>query len=60
VTGASRGIGEAIARRLAARGAEVALVARGRDALESVATGIREDGGISKRDPFLNGGFGFD
>lgn len=40
VTGASRGIGEAIARALALSGATVALVARGRDALERVATDI--------------------
>ena len=37
VTGASRGIGEAIARSLTAAGARVALVARGRDALEKLA-----------------------
>ncbi len=37
VTGASRGIGEAIARKLSAEGAEVALVARNREALERLA-----------------------
>ncbi|MFI5232719.1 MAG: SDR family oxidoreductase [Gemmatimonadales bacterium] len=38
VTGASRGIGEAIARSLAGGGASVALVARGREALSKIAT----------------------
>ncbi len=38
VTGASRGIGEAIAGRLAAAGARVALVSRRREGLEDVAS----------------------
>jgi short-subunit dehydrogenase len=38
VTGASRGIGEAIARELAARGAAVALVARSEGPLKQLAT----------------------
>jgi NADP-dependent 3-hydroxy acid dehydrogenase YdfG len=37
VTGASRGIGEAVARSLSAAGASVALVARGHAALEKLA-----------------------
>ena len=37
VTGASSGIGEAVARRAAARGDHVVLLARGREALERVA-----------------------
>ncbi len=45
VTGASRGIGTAIAARLAREGAHVGLVARGAEALESVRAGIEADGG---------------
>lgn len=40
VVGASRGIGLAIARSLAAEGAKVALAARGRDGLEAASQGI--------------------
>jgi 3-oxoacyl-[acyl-carrier protein] reductase len=45
VTGASQGLGEAIARRLAAQGARVVLAARNVDRLEAVAGAIREAGG---------------
>ena len=41
VTGASRGIGAATAEALAGAGAHVVLAARDRDALASVARGIR-------------------
>jgi len=45
VTGASRGIGRAIALRLAAAGAEVALWARDKQALDEVAEEITRAGG---------------
>lgn len=45
ITGASRGIGEAIARAFAKAGAKVVLAARKPDALEAVAASIVKDGG---------------
>ncbi len=45
VTGASRGIGEAIARGLAANGATVVLASRKQEALDNVAQSIEADGG---------------
>ena len=45
VTGASSGIGAAIARDLGARGYHLALAARRKDALEAVASTIRTAGG---------------
>lgn len=45
VSGASRGIGEAIARLLAAHGAEVLLTSRKAESCEAVAASIREAGG---------------
>ncbi|WP_245717272.1 SDR family NAD(P)-dependent oxidoreductase [Nocardia jejuensis] len=47
VTGASHGIGKVAARKLAAAGASVLLVARTLEDLEQVAAQIREAGGIA-------------
>jgi NADP-dependent 3-hydroxy acid dehydrogenase YdfG len=44
VTGASSGIGEAAARQLAARGADVALVARRTERIEALAEELRQTG----------------
>lgn len=45
ITGASRGLGAALARELARRGARLALVARGEEALHEVVASIRAGGG---------------
>ncbi|MET7772180.1 SDR family NAD(P)-dependent oxidoreductase [Nocardia sp. NPDC005366] len=47
VTGASHGIGKESARKLAAAGAEVLLVARSGAELEALAREIRADGGVA-------------
>lgn len=47
VTGASRGIGRACARMLAARGARVALVARSEEGLAETARLIADEGGVA-------------
>jgi NAD(P)-dependent dehydrogenase (short-subunit alcohol dehydrogenase family) len=48
VSGASRGIGEAIARLLAAHGAHVVCTSRKLEACEAVAAAIRADGGSAE------------
>lgn len=48
VTGAGRGIGHAVARRLAASGAEVVLVARSAGEIEKTARAIIEEGGAAR------------
>ncbi len=45
VTGASRGIGEAIARAVAAAGADVVIASRKQDGVDAVAASIRDAGG---------------
>jgi NAD(P)-dependent dehydrogenase (short-subunit alcohol dehydrogenase family) len=47
VTGASRGLGRALAEQLAAKGARVALVARHAGPLGDVVAGIRGRGGVA-------------
>src|ERR687885_212229 len=48
VTGASRGIGEATARKLAAAGATVLLVARSEERLRDLEAQIAEHGGTAR------------
>jgi NAD(P)-dependent dehydrogenase (short-subunit alcohol dehydrogenase family) len=48
ITGASRGLGEAMARALSASGAKIALVARDLKRLESVRDSIRSTGGTAE------------
>ena len=45
ITGASKGIGEAMARLFAAQGAIVVINSRKQDELDLVANSIRENGG---------------
>ncbi|MFC4236787.1 SDR family oxidoreductase [Thalassospira xianhensis] len=51
ITGAGSGIGEAIAKSLAAAGAQVALSARREEALQKVANEITSDGGKVETHP---------
>ena len=47
ITGASGGVGRAVARGYGARGASVVLLARGEDGLEAAARDVREAGGTA-------------
>jgi 3-oxoacyl-[acyl-carrier protein] reductase len=51
VTGASRGLGKAIALALAAEGASIAAVARSEDALKETLEAIRASGGVAEPFP---------
>ena len=55
VTGASRGIGEGIARKLAAEGAKLAISARKPDALSATADAMRAEGHTVFAHPAHNG-----
>lgn len=54
VTGASRGIGEAVARMMAAGGARVALVSRSADKLEAIAAELPNDPIVVPADLFAD------
>jgi NAD(P)-dependent dehydrogenase (short-subunit alcohol dehydrogenase family) len=47
ITGASGGVGRAVARRFGIRGARVALLARGEEGLQAAAEDVRARGGIA-------------
>jgi NAD(P)-dependent dehydrogenase (short-subunit alcohol dehydrogenase family) len=47
ITGGSRGLGRALARRLAAEGARVVLVARDKQVLDEAVSEIRDNGGVA-------------
>jgi NADP-dependent 3-hydroxy acid dehydrogenase YdfG len=47
VTGASAGVGRAVARKFAARGDRVALLARGERGLDGAARDIEDAGGVA-------------
>jgi NADP-dependent 3-hydroxy acid dehydrogenase YdfG len=49
ITGASSGVGKALAQELAARGARVLLIARDPDKLRAVAEAIRSSGGVARQ-----------
>jgi NAD(P)-dependent dehydrogenase (short-subunit alcohol dehydrogenase family) len=47
ITGGSRGLGRALALRLSAEGAKIALIARRKEELDAVVSEIRRQGGIA-------------
>ncbi len=49
ITGASKGLGRAIAEELAKEGANISLCARGKEDLEATAQALRHGGGYSGR-----------
>ena len=49
ITGASGGLGEALARTMAARGHKVALAARGEPAMQALASELKERHGVEAR-----------
>ena len=51
VSGASHGLGQAVAQALAARGAHVVMIARGSGRLQQAAEAIRADGGAATAVP---------
>ena len=53
VTGGSRGIGKAVARALAREGCQVAICARGREALEAAAASIEAEVGGARILPLV-------
>ena len=56
ITGSSKGIGKAIAERMAQQGAKVVISSRNQDACEEVAAGINAEGGeaiINKRSSMM-------
>ncbi|MDX3539730.1 SDR family NAD(P)-dependent oxidoreductase, partial [Streptomyces sp. MB09-01] len=56
VTGASRGLGRALAGELAAQGWDLVLSARGAAALDEAAAALEQRGGAARSAPVRGGG----